>query len=98
LLTRKIESSTVEVCLVRRTFDTRPWSVDVCAQFKLVGSSEEWNRESEIRETFDNDHSRWGIAEFIQWSDLLDKEQGFLGECGMITVEARFILSNIVGI
>ncbi|GMR55098.1 hypothetical protein PMAYCL1PPCAC_25294, partial [Pristionchus mayeri] len=98
LLVKKSASSHLGVYLVHRTYETRPWSIDVAAQFNLIGTGEEGNREFELKNTFHNGHTRAGFDEMIKWNDLVDKEKGFVNERCHIVIEAWITLSNIVGI
>ncbi|GMR35243.1 hypothetical protein PMAYCL1PPCAC_05438, partial [Pristionchus mayeri] len=71
---------------------------DVSAKFKLVGSGAEGNREVELKNTFHNGSTKAGIDDFIPWKDLIDMNKGFINDQGEISIEARFTLSDIVGI
>ncbi|GMR35408.1 hypothetical protein PMAYCL1PPCAC_05603, partial [Pristionchus mayeri] len=97
LMVKKNASSHLGVYLVHRTYETRPWSVNVSAQFKLVGAGDEGNRECELKTTFHNGCTRAGINEFIPWDDLVDKNKGYLNK-DRIVIEVRFTPSNVVGI
>ncbi|GMR55523.1 hypothetical protein PMAYCL1PPCAC_25718, partial [Pristionchus mayeri] len=98
LLRKKSESSNLEVYLVHRTCESGPWSVDVSAQFRLIGTSGEWHREREFNETFHNGRSRCGFSEFMLWSDLISKNKEFINAVESLTIEVRFTLSNVIGI
>ncbi|GMR55511.1 hypothetical protein PMAYCL1PPCAC_25706, partial [Pristionchus mayeri] len=98
LLRKKSASSHLEAYLIHRTCDAGPWSVDVTAQFRLIGSSEEWSREMELNETFRNGRSRSGFSEFMPWSDIISVNKGFINSDISLTIEVQFTLSNIVGI
>ncbi|GMR35154.1 hypothetical protein PMAYCL1PPCAC_05349 [Pristionchus mayeri] len=63
---RKDSSCHLGIYLHHLTYETRPWSVDVSAQFKLVGFGDR-NREWELKKTFHNGCTRAGIDEFIPW-------------------------------
>ncbi|GMR35241.1 hypothetical protein PMAYCL1PPCAC_05436, partial [Pristionchus mayeri] len=98
LALKKNASTYLGVYLYHPTYETRPWSVDVSTHLKLVGTGNGGNREFELKKTFHNDCTIAGVDEFIRWSDLIDETKGFINDKEQITIEARLILSNIVGI
>ncbi|GMR55020.1 hypothetical protein PMAYCL1PPCAC_25215 [Pristionchus mayeri] len=84
LLVKKSESSKMEIFIVRRTFDTRFWSVEVSAKFKLLGQGKDGDREFKMKERFHKGKTRAGVEFDPKWySDII--------------IEARFTLSNAIG-
>ncbi|GMR35190.1 hypothetical protein PMAYCL1PPCAC_05385, partial [Pristionchus mayeri] len=94
---KKNTSSHLGVYLQHLTYETRPWSIDVSAQFRLLGRK--GDREFELKTTFHNGCTRVGIDKFIPWKELVSRRKGFINiKDEQIVIEARFTLSNIVGI
>ncbi|GMR54682.1 hypothetical protein PMAYCL1PPCAC_24877, partial [Pristionchus mayeri] len=89
----------VEVYLLRRTCDPGLWSIDVSAEFRIVGRGGVAHRVQKLNETFHNGQARGGCDKFIRSNEFTYNEDSeLLTDDFKLVIEVEFSLSNFVGI
>ncbi|CAD6198430.1 unnamed protein product [Caenorhabditis auriculariae] len=75
------------------------WACDAIVEFRLVSLRNDHNQNftREFRNKFNFNSNNWGFPSFMEWSELLNPDRGFV-RSDKISVEARIVVQKVVGV
>ncbi|VDM96127.1 unnamed protein product [Thelazia callipaeda] len=74
------------------------WSCDAIVEFRLISQKPDIpNFSRQFTNKFNYNSNNWGFPSFMEWSDILNTEKGFI-RADRVVVEAHITVQKVVGV